>query len=137
MCAYLNFQCVAWVWPQSLHCIVLVGENIILLYSYQEQIKGITHDLYCIIILMNYISSAVPLLVCRYTLSYSFGVKMHLSVFYDLISNMPHLLKLCLYGSLSYIHIDMNMYMYTYRKTVPEFESLCLCSEGMDVPACM
>ena len=34
-----------------------------------------------------------------------------------------------------FLHIDMSIN--TYRNTVPEFESLCLCSEGMDVPACM
>ena len=37
---------------------------------------------------------------------------------------------MCVYGSLSYIHIDMNIY--TYRKAVPEFGSFC--SEGKDVP---
>ena len=26
---YVSFQCVAWVWPQSLRCVALIGENII------------------------------------------------------------------------------------------------------------
>ena len=33
--------------------------------------------------------------------------------------------------------IHRNVTSYTYRKTIPELESLCLCSEGMGVPVCM
>ena len=33
--------------------------------------------------------------------------------------------------------IHRNVNSNTYRKTVPELESLCLCSEGMGVPTCM
>ena len=29
MCVYLCYQCMDWVWPESLHCVALVGENII------------------------------------------------------------------------------------------------------------